>query len=879
MPLRAIRQNSFVGGEIAPGLSSAFDLEKVQLSVQRMENAVPVVHGGVENRGGTQFIQQFKYNDRKVRLIPFTFSVAQSYVLEFGDEYIRIHSGEGGTLADRLTATITAVTNSDPAVVTVSEAGIIDGDWVYFTGVTGMPEINNRFFIVYNSLGNVFQITDLFGEPIDSSGFGVYVSGGDIDRVYEVDTTVVSAFPEEVLFELSYAQDGDVLYIAHNQYALRTLTRKGAQDWELELASFEPEVVPPNTLAITGIGIEPAFELKITTVSIDGEESEALLYTYGSPPTVFTLFTIKKNTTEVTWEYEPTATNVSHFNIYLRATGYRDFGYYDRRTWAEYDTGVGSFKYTFALDGIDIVVNYGEPLLSIESYIDFTLPDNYPGVVAFFDQRLILAASINHPLTFWGSVIGLYNRFIYHEPIRASDAYEFRIASARLDAIKWIIGFQNLLVGTADSEWRVSSGSAVSSTITQESVEIRRQSSWGVSKLFPLRTGETLLCVDSSGTTIRELNYATYYEMFTSVDLSIMATHLFRGLGVIDWAYQQLPGSVVWACRSDGVLLGMTYLKEHKIFGWHQHSTDGSFEGTCGIPQEVNGFRQDGLYVAVKRFVRGQQVRYLEKFRPRLPVDAIDEKNIKDAYFVDSGLTYYEPIAISEIQPTTPVTVITAVEHGLVTGDLVDLGRISRGAPLNEKRFYAEVVDTTSFELYTEEGHVPIDGSDLDALITGGEVRKVIYQVIGLYHLEGREVSILADGSVQQKTVENARIQFDEGVSIVHVGLPYTTEIQTLDYDFTTNNGYLQERPRSMPSVVVELQDSRQLFIGPNVDRLSEIAFRSTEVYGQPIRLFTGEKEVALAQGDPRKSSLFIRGEAPVPFTVLSLMPRINYSE
>ena len=48
------------------------------------------------NDRGTQFIAEVKASSaQKTRLIPFTFSTEQAYVLEFGDRYIRVYANGG----------------------------------------------------------------------------------------------------------------------------------------------------------------------------------------------------------------------------------------------------------------------------------------------------------------------------------------------------------------------------------------------------------------------------------------------------------------------------------------------------------------------------------------------------------------------------------------------------------------------------------------------------------------------------------------------------------------------------------------------------------------------------------------------------------------
>jgi hypothetical protein len=67
------------------------DLQKYVNSAKTIENLTCFKHGGVTRRAGTRFVDETKDSSKKSRLIPFEFSTVQSYILEFGDLYIRIY--------------------------------------------------------------------------------------------------------------------------------------------------------------------------------------------------------------------------------------------------------------------------------------------------------------------------------------------------------------------------------------------------------------------------------------------------------------------------------------------------------------------------------------------------------------------------------------------------------------------------------------------------------------------------------------------------------------------------------------------------------------------------------------------------------------------
>ena len=69
---------------------------------KKLQNFVVHPHGGASRRPGTIFVREVKNSAHNVRLIPFEFNVTQTYVLEFGDQYFRVHK-DGGTVVSSST--------------------------------------------------------------------------------------------------------------------------------------------------------------------------------------------------------------------------------------------------------------------------------------------------------------------------------------------------------------------------------------------------------------------------------------------------------------------------------------------------------------------------------------------------------------------------------------------------------------------------------------------------------------------------------------------------------------------------------------------------------------------------------------------------------
>ena len=88
---------SFSAGELSPKLDGRVDLQKYTQACKKLENMVVHPQGGATRRPGTKYVNEVKNSAHNVRLIPFEFNTEQAYILEFGDQYFRIHK-DGGTI-------------------------------------------------------------------------------------------------------------------------------------------------------------------------------------------------------------------------------------------------------------------------------------------------------------------------------------------------------------------------------------------------------------------------------------------------------------------------------------------------------------------------------------------------------------------------------------------------------------------------------------------------------------------------------------------------------------------------------------------------------------------------------------------------------------
>ena len=231
--------SSFTAGEISPRLEGRVNLEKYREGLSELTNMVVHPHGGVARRPGTEFLGEVKNSANYTRLIPFQFKTSDTYILEFGDQYMRVYRN-GLQVLTGSPKTITAITQASPGVLTSNSHGFSNGDEIYIDSVGGMVELNNRNFKVANAAANTFQLTDLFGNAIDTTNFTAFTSGGDADKIYQISTP----YTPTNLPTVNYAQSADVMYLVHPSYEIRTLSRTDHNAWTLATATITGSPTP-----------------------------------------------------------------------------------------------------------------------------------------------------------------------------------------------------------------------------------------------------------------------------------------------------------------------------------------------------------------------------------------------------------------------------------------------------------------------------------------------------------------------------------------------------------------------------------------------------------------------------------------------------------
>jgi len=290
--------STFTAGEISPRLEGRVSLEKYRAGLSDLTNMVVQPHGGVTRRPGTEYLGAVKDSADKTRLIPFQFKTTDTYILEFGDQYMRVFRN-GLQVLEGSSQTITGATQADPGVITISGHGYSNGDEIYLDSVGGMTELNGRNYLIANVTTNTFTLQDLFGNDIDTTGFTAYTSGGSVDKIYEETTPYAIAD----VFDLRFAQSADVMYFAHPSYAIRTLSRTNHNAWTFATATITGSPSPALTGSDNYPSVVTFFEQRLVFAATNNnpqtiwfsKNADYLNFTTGSAADDALIYTIASN--------------------------------------------------------------------------------------------------------------------------------------------------------------------------------------------------------------------------------------------------------------------------------------------------------------------------------------------------------------------------------------------------------------------------------------------------------------------------------------------------------------------------------------------------------------------------------------------------------
>jgi hypothetical protein len=809
---QALIQRSFAGGEIAPALYGRADQAKYQTGLKTCRNFYIRKEGGVTNRPGSGLVEEIKVSATGAYFITFIYNNSQTYVIEAGAGYFRFYR--------------------NGAQIVVSGVAAYNGATAYVIGD-----------LVVSGGVNYYCIAATTGNAPPNATYW-YALTSDI---YEIPTPYALADIPLIKF----VQSADIVTLTHPTYDQRELTRTAHTNWKLQTITFAPSISAPTGLANTGAA-GATYTYAVTAV-----KSETYEESLQSANTTTSSVASAGAPVTITWA---AVTGAQEYNVYKVLNGV--YGYIG--------VAVGT---SFADTGITSDVTNTPPV----TRNPFSGSGNFPATAGYYQQRRLFGRTDNAIEKIWTTRSGMSKNLTISSPLQSDDAVTFSLVGRKVSEIRHLFDIGVLVVLTSTGEWIVE-GDADGILRADQPPNPRQIGYNGSADLMPLVITDSLLYVQARGTIVRDLRNevsSTGKSAYTGRDLTVFATHLFLGYSISRWAFAQVPNSIIWAVRSDGALLSLTYLREHEIWGWSIHDTDGVYEDICVVPEGSD----DVVYAIVKRTINGATKRYIERFPSRQFTNILT-----DAIFLDSYLTYdgrntgSRTMTLSTGATWTVDDTITVTSS---TGYFV-AGDVGNDIVFTDADYNITLaINITGYTSATVVTGTPSKTVPVALRSTATTAwGKAVDQLSGLDHLEAKDVGVFADGNVVANpnndayeviTVAAGAIALDRRYLIIHVGLPYLCDFETLDLD--VEGTQVRNKKKDITAIDLILLESRGVFAGPDFDTLDEMVAEPISDYDSPWPLVSGLVSMPIASTWENNGSFVVRQKDPLPLTILAAIP------
>ena len=656
---------------------------------------------------------------------------------------------------------------------------LVTGDWVFVDDIVGMTQLNGRTFVV-SVLGATISLFDVYGNPIDSTLYSAYVSGGTASKIF----TLTTQYSEVDLKWLKFTESADVMSLCcvnqetGTEYPPVDLARLSDTNWTFTPAAPTPSISPPTGLAIsatpqpTSPTTQATYQYVVTAVAPDGTESIASAKVQATDQ-VNIAATI--GTITITWNG---VAGVNEYNIYKATPGVSAisgnapvppagalFGYagtaygtkfLDSNILADFTQvpprhknpfargqviglapGAQGTGYTSAAVTINTFTGGGAvitPVIVGTGVVAYIIEDGganyaptdtvtitgtgtgatatlqlgpqtgtYPGVVAYFQQRRAYAYTLTQPDTYFLSQPGAFTNFDSRLPPIASDAITGNPWSVQVNGIQFMIAVSGGLVVLTGLEAYFLTGAGGSAfspqPVTPSSQSAQPQGFNGCSPTVPpVRIYQDVLYVQAKGTTYRNFSFNINLNTYTGDDITQNSTQLFNGFTIDEHAWCEEPARVLWAKRSDGVMLSLTWVKPEKVAGWARHDTNGTFESLCSVTEPPI----DALYVATQRQIGSNLAYIVERMNARI------WPTVEDAWCVDCGFSYPQSAPSATLMASSPT--------GL--GSLIGVTGLVGGSGYSA---------ATSAVVVDDNGEGPGTGATVLLTIVGGAITAISF--------------------------------------------------------------------------------------------------------------------------------------------------------
>ena len=860
-------QTNFAVGEINPELRGRIDLQQYESALERARNVICKPQGSVERRPGLKYIYTIPdaaSPDNGVRLVPFTFSTTQTYMLVFSGTRMMVFK-QGVQVAN------INGTGNDFLDVSSSVSGVTDGVtsarltnlWYTQSADTLLlfEETMTPLKIQRGATDATWTVADIAFEHVPYYAFTLTATSPGV-------TLTPSAVTGEITLTASAAAFHDGRSNTAQAGGSDTITLDSGASSTNDI--FNGSII--RTTGGTGSGQTRAISdydgsSKVATVSV----------AWTTQPASDTTFTIE-----------------SHVNQYVESNdnfGRAKITGITSSTVVKATTVVGFFNTDAIASGAwTLEAGYEDAWSSTRGW---------PRCAVFHEGRLIVGGSQSLPSTVWGSRVGDY--FDYDEGRALDDeGMSATIDTNQVNAIVGVFSGRDLQIFTTGTEFICpqNDGSPLTPTSFIFKPMTTRGSKGGTQ---PVSTEGGTLYLQRGGKAIREFLFSDVEGSYVSNDISLLSSHLLqtptrmamrRGTNVDE-------GDLMFVTNSgDGSIAVFSILRSQNVVAPSLFTTDGLFKD-C----QVEDADAPVIYAVVNRTLANEST---------CTIVVSDYANIavgstiilKTSSGTSVTFTSAGSAGTSQWQSTTSnnqtATNLAAAINGhasfsasastaTVTVTRAAIGRENLTVTSSDTTRLT-ATDFTNTQVYYLESFSADHTTDCSIQYTATAGNLPASTTVGsLNFLEDYTVKVIADDNIlSDVTVASNQAVVDRvATTFMEIGLEYPSFTDTLAGDATKTTPLIRTMPveTRLPSGPITGNKKRIVKANLILDNTqnctvngSDIPFRQlgASFLDQGIDKFTGTKSIGPFLGYDLKGQIEVTQSQPMFLTLLNLDYRVS---
>lgn len=556
---------NFATGELDPLLRARVDLDAYNNALEKATNVLIQPQGGLRRRPGTKHILELPSGAADgVRLVPFQFSVNDSYMLCFMHQ--RMYVIKDGVLIENINGS----GNDYLAVSSITSSMVDDMCWTQSadTLIVVHPDLH-PLTIVRGATDASWTASQITFDSIPKHAFNLV----QVEPKYTITPSAVSG---NVTIEASAATtDTGNLQAATST----TVTLKSA-------ASGTNDIYNGMCVIMT-TGAAAGDSRKIT--AYNGTTKVATVNpAWTTAPGVGDSYKVEPFSDRMVNQY---------INAYpqgrVRITEYVDA-----------DTVKGITEYPFFDTSARTSGNW-----SLESVYEDVWSDSrgWPRTVSFHEGRLYFGGSKSRPSTVWGSKIGLFFDFVPSESLD-DDAVEATLDTNDLNVITDIISSRDFQVFTTGGEFYVpQTGTDPITPLTLTFKNVSRNGVKPGTRVQSVESGSVY--IQRQGKSLNEFVFTDTQQTYITQRISLLSGHLLKGpqrIALRKASSTEEADLLLMTNVDDGSMAVFSIMRSQSITSPSEFTTDGEFLDV--------GVDVSDIYTIVKRTFDESDKYFIELF-------------------------------------------------------------------------------------------------------------------------------------------------------------------------------------------------------------------------------------------------------------------------